>query len=386
MRQIRKALSLDDVLLEPAYSDIHPSKVDISTVVGSIRLPLPILSAAMDTLTGLEMAGSLGDLGGCGIIHKNMSIDEQSEIAHKLSKLIVTADGSSFKFGVAIGVGEMERFLALYPHAPDFIVIDAAHGDTKAMIDFFVEIKEKCNITFDPYSFIVGNITTASAAHRLYNAGVRIVKLGQIRELEKHGFSQTCDIQLENEPSFVANNAVVHNAICSTRIVAGIGVPQFQAVRDIYEMKIQNEYHDLHIIADGGLRYTGDIVKILAAGADAVMLGGMLAGTTEALGGNNYRGMGSIPAMEAGSAGCYNQSGDKKLTPEGVEGTVHLKGPLHEVIKQIDGGIRAGMGYTGSHNLQELRESNFIEITNSGLRESHPHSLLSIKSAPNYPV
>jgi IMP dehydrogenase len=148
-----------------------------------------------------------------------------------------------------------------------------------------------------------------------------------------------------------------------------------------------SDHHtDLTIIADGGLRYSGDVVKALAAGAHAVMLGGMLAGTDEALGGENYRGMGSIPAMEAGSADRYNQSVERKLTPEGVEGKVHKKGPVSEVLKQIEGGLRSGMGYTGSRTLEELQESNFVEITNSGLKESHPHSLLSIKSAPNYQV
>jgi IMP dehydrogenase len=359
MRNIRKALSFDDILIEPHFSKVHPSKVDLTSKVGGRVLHFPVFSAAMDTLTGLEMAQAIGDYGGCGIIHKNMSIGEQSDLAHALLKYKYSKE-RPFTFGAAIGVGDMDRLLSLYKHNPDFIVIDAAHGHTQAMIDFFKEIQHKLDFTFDPGNFIVGNVTTVDAVRDLYKAGVRIIKIGQ-----------------------------GSGSICSTRVVAGIGVPQFQALIDIHDRVTNpnyNEYKDLSIIADGGLRYSGDIVKALAAGAHAVMLGGMLAGTDESLGGDSYRGMGSIPAMEAGSADRYNQGGERKLTPEGVEGKVHRKGPVSEVLKQIEGGLRAGMGYTGSRTIEELREVNFVEITNSGLKESHPHSLLSIKSAPNYQV
>jgi IMP dehydrogenase len=354
-----RSLSFDDVLLVPSFSEVHPQEVNFSTTVGDTVLRLPIFSAAMDTLTGEEMAKSMAKAGGCGVIHKNMTIKKQVEIAAILDNERKKND--NYHFAVAVGVNDYERVYHLLSTDPSFIVVDSAHGDTKAMCEFvetLIKGKDKNNnplgYMVDPSKLIVGNISTGDAALRLYRSGVRIVKIGQ-----------------------------GSGSICSTRIVAGIGVPQFQAIHNIDAIRTHMELEGLHIIADGGLRYSGDIVKALAAGADAVMLGGMLAGTDESLGGIEYRGMGSISAMEAGSASRYNND-LKKLTPEGVEGTVCPKGPVADILAQIEGGIRAGMGYTGSSNLGELRESWFTEITNSGLRESHPHSLLSIKPAPNY--
>ena len=354
-----KSLSFDDVLLVPTHSKVHPQEVSLGTVVGGTALGLPVFSAAMDTLTGYEMADALAKAGGCGVVHKNMTIKKQVEIAALLDNERKKND--NYHFAMAVGVNDYERVSHLLKYDPSFIVVDSAHGDTQAMHTFVGDllrgsdtIGNSLGFKIDPMKLIVGNISTGDAAMRLHREGVRIVKVGQ-----------------------------GSGSICSTRIVAGIGVPQFQAICNVDETREYMQLEDLYIIADGGLRYSGDIVKALAAGAHAVMLGGMLAGTEEALGGTEYRGMGSIPAMEAGSASRYNND-LKKMTPEGVEATVSSKGPVANVLAQIEGGIRAGMGYTGSKNLEELRESWFTEITNSGLRESHPHSLLSIKPAPNY--
>lgn len=214
---------------------------------------------------------------------------------------------------------------------------------------------------------------------RLTASGHKILKLKEYCISKK---LPTHDIQLRNEPSFIANNCIVHNSICSTRIVAGIGIPQLQAIADISDAT--RNYEHVRLIADGGLRTSGDIVKALAAGAHAVMLGGMLAGTDESLGGSEYRGMGSLPAMAKGSAARYGQTQTQKHTPEGVEVRVHTKGPVSEILSAIEGGIRAGMGYTGSKNLEELREALFVKITNSGLKESHPHSFKELKDTINY--
>lgn len=357
--QQSRSLSFDDVLLIPSYSSVHPQEVNVSAKVGSETLRLPIFSAAMDTLTGYEMAHALAIAGGCGVVHKNMTIKEQVEIAALLDNERKKHD--NYHFAMAVGVNDYERVYHLLSCDPTYIVVDSAHAHTKAMIDFVEALLKgkdsngnPLGFKLDPMKLIVGNISTGDAAIRLYRAGVRIVKVGQ-----------------------------GSGSICSTRIVAGIGIPQFQAICDIDQAREDEAMEDFFIIADGGLRYSGDIVKALAAGANAVMLGGMLAGTDESLGGTEYRGMGSIPAMEAGSASRYNND-LKKLTPEGVEATVNAKGSVKGVLAQIEGGIRAGMGYTGSIDLETLRESWFTEITNSGLRESHPHSLSSIKPAPNY--
>lgn len=355
----QKSLAFDDVLLIPSYSEVHPQEVCTTTKIGDSQLKLPVFSAAMDTLTGYEMANALAKLGGCGVVHKNMTIKKQVEVAALLDNERKKND--NYHFAMAVGINDYERIYHLLQYDPTFIVIDSAHGDTKAMVQFVTTLLQgkdqnghALGYRIDPMKLVVGNISTGDAAIRLYRAGVRIVKIGQ-----------------------------GSGSICSTRVVAGIGIPQFQAICDIDQARVDEQMEEFTIIADGGLRYSGDIVKALAAGADAVMLGGMLAGTDEALGGTEYRGMGSIPAMEAGSASRYNND-LKKLTPEGVEASVNAKGPVSDVISQIEGGIRAGMGYTGSRNLEELRESWFTEITNSGLKESHPHSLSSIKPAPNY--
>lgn len=354
----KKSLAFDDVLLIPSHSYVHPQEVSLSTKIGDITLKLPVLSAAMDTLTGYEMAHALAKAGACGVVHKNITIKEQVQIAVMLDNERKKND--NYHFAMAVGVNDYERIAQLLKYEPSFIVVDSAHADTASMCSFVKNIitgridNTLLGYKIDPMRLIVGNISTYDAALRLYKAGVRIIKIGQ-----------------------------GSGSICSTRIVAGIGIPQFQAICDVERARVENQMDDLYIVADGGLRYSGDIVKALAAGANAVMLGGMLAGTDESLGGTEYRGMGSIPAMEAGSASRYNND-LKKLTPEGVEATVVSKGSVDSVLAQIEGGIRAGMGYTGSANLEELRESWFTEITNSGLKESHPHSLSTVKPAPNY--
>lgn len=343
MRTIRRALSFDDILLEPSYSEVLPSEVDMSTQLGLYKLSVPILSAAMDTVTGGDMAKAIGKYGGMGVVHKNMSVDEQISIAVSLSNDI------EYPIAAAIGVGTTHEDVHRLSKHFDFLVLDTAHASTKSAINRVRSILEYV----EAGHLIVGNISTKEAALQLVRAGVRIIKVGQ-----------------------------GPGSICTTRIVAGIGVPQFQAIYDIYEA-IKGS--GVHIIADGGIRNSGDIVKALAAGANSVMLGNLLAGTDESLGGTYYRGMGTEAAMTKGSSERYYQSDAKKYTPEGIEAEVESKGPVAGVLEKLVGGIRSGMGYTGSRNIEELQESNFVEITAGGLKESHPHDLVSIKQAPQVP-
>lgn len=346
-RIMKTALSFDDVLLAPRYSDIPLSEIDTSIEIFRTRLKLPILSAAMDTLTGYDMASAMFQKDAAGVVHKNMTKDEQFKILNNLSR-----DGVS-TFGFAVSIGDYEHIIAgLAISENSFAVVDTAHADTKTMIEF---IKGLCDRGYDMNRIVIGNISTRSAARNLFYAGAKVLKVGQ-----------------------------GSGSICTTRIVAGIGTPQLQAIGEVAD--VAEDFVDARVIADGGIRTSGDIVKALAAGAHAVMLGGMLAGTDESLGGHNYRGMGSLPAMAKGSAARYGQTQTQKHTPEGVEVIVHTKGPVHEVLSAIEGGLRAGMGYTGSKNLEELREALFVRITNSGLRESHPHSYKEIKETINYKI
>lgn len=342
-------LSFDDVLLYPQHSIVPINEVDLTTRIFNTTLRLPVLSAAMDTITGYEMAKAMYEYGGAGVIHKNMPRKDQEEIMERLLS-------DTQLFGFAVSIGDFDAIE--YGHSlsySTFAVVDSAHADTRAMCNFVEELHKS---KFDMDRIIIGNISTKEAARRLIKKGAKILKIGQ-------------------GPS----------GICTTRIIAGIGVPQLQAIMDIYEM-VQSEFSGdgIKLVADGGLRTSGDIAKALAAGADLVMLGGMLAGTNEALGGDTYRGMGSLEAMKLGSATRYGQTVTQKNTPEGVEIKVDRKGPVSEVLFHIEGGLRASMGYTGSGDLEELKESVFVKITNAGIKESHPHSYKEIKSTVNYKV
>lgn len=475
-------MTYDDVLLVPAYSDILPRQVDIrSRFSRNIMLNTPIVSAAMDTVTGFELAIAMAQQGGIGVIHKNMSIEAQarevrkvkrsesgmiqdpitmiktakvgdalqimsenkiggipvvdadnilvgivtnrdlrfqkemtkpvSEIMttenlitakkgitlqeaeiilqqYKIEKLPVVSEKNKLiglityrdiiklkkhpnsckdEFGrlrvaAAIGVtaDAVERTEALVKAGVDAVVIDTAHGHTKGVI----EVLEKIKANFDKIDVVVGNVATAEGAIHLADAGADAVKVG-----------------------------IGPGSICTTRVVAGVGVPQLTAVLDAASAL---RSRGIPIIADGGVRYTGDVVKAMAAGAGSVMIGSMLAGVEESPGETiiyegrkfkSYRGMGSIEAMQQGSSDRYFQDSLddlNKLVPEGISGRVPYKGTLAEVMHQVIGGLRAGMGYCGAANIEALANANFIRITNSGIRESHPHDVSITREAPNY--
>ena len=477
-----EGLTFDDVLLIPAYSEVLPKEIDLRTrFTRNIRLNLPFVSAAMDTVTESKMAISIAREGGIGVIHKNMSIAEQAkQVAsvkraengminapvtitpdktvgdalrimaeyhiggipvvdeknilvgivtnrdlrfekdfnrnicdvmtkeglittsrdtdlyraadilqeHKIEKLPVVAEDGTLlglitykditkakdkpfackdaqgRLRVAAGIGitadAVQRAEALVEAGVDALVLDSAHGHSKNVINTLKDIKKQ----FSNVDVVVGNIATGEAAKLLADAGADAVKVG-----------------------------IGPGSICTTRVVAGVGVPQLSAVYDVY--KALRDY-DIPLIADGGIRYSGDIVKALAAGGDSVMLGGLLAGVEESPGTTilfngrkfkTYRGMGSLEAMQQGSKDRYMQ-GDvvdaKKLVPEGIVGRVPYKGDLYEVIYQMAGGLRSGMGYCGAANIEKLHEARFCRITNAGVLESHPHDITITSEAPNY--
>ena len=478
----REGLTFDDVLLVPGPSDVLPKEVSLSVdLTKRIKLSIPIISAGMDTVTESRMAISMARQGGLGIIHKNMSIEEQAEQVvtvkrsengvitnpfyltpehqvfdaehlmsryrisgvpiinneeelklvgiitnrdmrfiqdyslliddvmtkenlvtapvgttlddaekilqkYKIEKLpIVNKDGilkglitikdiekvmeyphaakdkqGRLLVGAAVGVttDTMLRVEKLVEAEVDIIVIDTAHGHSKGVLDTVADIRRR----FPELEIIAGNIATAEGARALYEAGADVIKVG-----------------------------IGPGSICTTRVVAGVGVPQITA---IYECASVARELGKTMIADGGIKYSGDINKALAAGGHVVMLGSLLAGTTESPGETElfqgrrfkvYRGMGSIGAMEKGSKDRYFQDDEKKLVPEGIEGRLPYKGTLADTIHQLVGGIRAGMGYCGTKDLYELREkSQFIKMTGAGLRESHPHQVQITKEAPNY--
>jgi len=477
-----EGLTYDDVLLVPAYSDVLPRQVDITSRFSrNITLNTPIVSSAMDTVTGYELAIAMAQQGGIGVIHKNMSIEAQarevrkvkrsesgmiqdpitmietakvgdalqimsenkiggipvvdadnilvgivtnrdlrfqkemtkpvSEVMtkeklitakrgitlqeaeiilqeYKIEKLPVVGDNNKLvglityrdiiklrqhpnsckdEFGrlrvaAAIGVtgDAVERTEALVKSGVDAIVIDTAHGHTKGVI----AVLEKIKSNFDKIDVVVGNVATAEGAIHLADAGADAVKVG-----------------------------IGPGSICTTRVVAGVGVPQLTAVLDAASAL---KDRGIPIIADGGVRYTGDVVKAMAAGAGCVMIGSMLAGVEESPGETiiyegrkfkSYRGMGSIEAMQQGSSDRYFQDSLddlNKLVPEGISGRVPYKGTLAEVMHQVIGGLRAGMGYCGAADIAALAKANFIRITNSGIRESHPHDVSITREAPNY--
>lgn len=475
-----EGLTFDDVLLIPAYSEVLPKDVNITSYFSkNIKLNTPIVSAAMDTVTESSMAIAVARSGGIGVIHKNMSIEAQaaevrrvkraengmiydpvtiakektvgdalflmkenkiggipvvenakligivtnrdlrfqkdmsrlisdvmtktnlitinrSDIANassvladnKIEKLPVIDDNgdlvglitykdimkvitnpgackdSKGRLRVAAGVGvtddTMERVEALHHAGVDAVVIDTAHGHTKGVVDMLKRVKAK----YKDIDVVVGNIATADAALYLVEAGADGVKVG-----------------------------IGPGSICTTRVIAGVGVPQLYAV---YEVAKALRGTGVPVIADGGIRYTGDVVKAIAAGADSVMAGSMFAGVEESPGETiifegrkfkTYRGMGSLEAMQKGSKDRYFQNDEddvKKLVPEGIAARVPYKGTLSEVVYQIVGGLRAGMGYCGAANITKLKEAKFIRITSAGINESHPHDVTITREAPNY--
>ncbi len=477
--KLRPCLTFDDVMLVPAYSEVLPADVDVRTrLTRTIELNIPLVSAAMDSVTEARAAIAIARQGGIGIIHKNLSPDAQAhevdrvkraesgmitdpvcvrpsqslrealavmrdndisgvpvvegqspvgiltardirfeknldqpvsalmttelvtvppgvapdqakELLHKhrIEKLLVVEGGKliglitikdllqadrnplaikddrgRLRVGAAVGPGvdRVVRVDALIDAGVDVIVVDTAHGHSKGVLDTIAETKKR----HPKIDVIGGNVATAEATKALIDAGVDGVKVG-----------------------------IGPGSICTTRMIAGVGVPQITAV---WECRQVGDAHNVPIIADGGVKYSGDVVKSIAAGASSVMLGSMFAGTDEAPGelilyqGRSYklyRGMGSLGAMKRGSKDRYGQGGtaDEKLVPEGIEGRVPHRGSLGSIIAQLIGGLRAGMGYTGSRTITDLRtKAKFIQITSQGLRESHVHDVFITEEAPNY--
>ena len=440
---IGEGITFDDVLLVPQYSEVTPNLIDLKThLTKKIVLNIPMMSAAMDTVTESKMAIAMARQGDIGIIHKNMSIEAQADEVDKVKRSengVITdpfflspdntlqdADNLMAKFrisgvpitengrlvgiitnrdlkfetdftkkisesmtseglitikdiekqikyplsakddqgrllcgaGVGITGNMMERVDALVAAHVDVIVVDSAHGHSKNILEAVKKIKAK----YPDLQVIAGNIATGAAAQALIDAGADAVKVG-----------------------------IGPGSICTTRIVAGIGVPQISAIMDCYEVAKQS---GIPVIADGGIKYSGDMTKAIAAGANVCMMGSMFAGCDEAPGtfelfqGRKYkvyRGMGSIAAMENGSKDRYFQEGAKKLVPEGVEGRVAYKGTLEDTVFQLIGGIRSGMGYCGCPTIEDLKErGKFVKISAASLRESHPHDIHITKEAPNY--
>src|ERR1035437_9722104 len=479
---VGEGLTYDDVLLVPAYSEVLPREVDTTSYfTKKIKLNTPIVSAAMDTVTEYQLAIAIAQEGGIGVLHKNMSIQEQAEQVRKVKRsesgmildpvtllenasvtdalnlmkefkiggipvvnvnnqligivtnrdlrfeqnlkrpikevmtskdLIIAKEGTDLnkaeqilqhhkieklpvvdkhgklvglityrdiikvkvrpnankdnlgrlRVAAAVGVTSdmMERINALVKANVDAVVIDTAHGHSKGVIEALKKVKK----TYPTLQVVVGNIATPEAALALVKAGADGVKVG-----------------------------IGPGSICTTRVIAGVGVPQLTAIMNVAQAL---KGKGIAIIADGGIRFTGDIVKALAAGAGSVMMGSMFAGVEESPGDNiifegrkfkSYRGMGSIEAMQKGSKDRYFQDTEddiKKLVPEGISGRVPVKGSLAEVIYQFVGGIRAGMGYCGAKNIEALHNSKFMRITNAGIRESHPHGVTITSAPPNY--
>ncbi|AAS08025.1 IMP dehydrogenase [Lactobacillus johnsonii] len=370
----KKGLTFDDVLLIPAESHVLPNEVKLDTKLApNLQLHIPLISAGMDTVTEGNMAIAMAENGGLGVIHKNLSIEVQVEEVKKAKGKTVDPnlphpavdDQGRLLAAAAVGVTSdtFERAESLLEAGADAIVIDTAHGHSAGVLRKIKEIREH----FPNATLIAGNVATGEGTAALFDAGVDVVKVG-----------------------------IGPGSICTTRIVAGVGVPQITA---IYDAASVAQKYGKKIIADGGIKYSGDVVKALAAGGNAVMLGSMFSGTTEAPGTiftnegkqfKSYRGMGAVGAMsqQHGSSDRYFQGGvneANKLVPEGVEALVPYKGDVSNIIYQIDGGLRAGMGYVGAGTIKELIEnSQFVQITNAGLRESHPHDVQMAKEAPNY--
>ena len=357
MGTIKEALTFDDVLMLPRYSNILPTCTNISlNLTKQINLKVPFLSSAMDTVTESKMAIAIAKAGGVGIIHRNLKIKNQSEEIKKVKR-------KNFLVGAAIGTNQedLDRARSLLDNGVDLIVIDTAHGHSEKVLKMLSRLKKINSKT----PVCVGNIATGEAAKKLYNSGADIIKVG-----------------------------IGPGSICTTRMVAGIGVPQISA---IMEVKKALNKKKVKIISDGGIKFSGDVAKALAAGADAIMMGSIFAGTDESPGKKfrikgkiykQYRGMGSIGAMSSGSANRYFQKNYKdksKFVPEGVEGRVEYKGSVSKIIYQLQGGFRSSMGYIGAVKISEIKKkAKFIKITKAGFYESMVHSVEMTQKTINY--
>ena len=368
----KDALTFDDVLLVPQYSEITPDMADVSTkLTNTFKMNVPFLSAAMDTVSEHKLVTALALAGGLGVSHKNMSIADQAkevemvknyELDNEKYKRALIDKKGRLCVGAAIGVTAdmMDRVHALMDAGVDVFVLDSAHGDSKNIINAIKNLR----LEYPSMELIAGNVATYEGALDLMKAGASAVKVG-----------------------------MGPGSICTTRIIAGIGVPQLQAVMDCARA---SKEMNVPIIADGGIKYSGDVVNALAAGANTVMLGGLFATCEEAPGDiyesngkkyRTYRGMGSIEAMAKGSTDRYFQTGHKKFVAEGVQGIVEVKTTVEELVFQLIGGLKAGMGYCGSKDIPTLQEKGtFIKITNNALLESHPHDISIDKGEPNYSV
>ena len=358
MDPIKEALTFDDVTMAPKYSGVLPSEVDTSTKLSAnLTLKIPLLSSAMDTVTESKMAIAIAKAGGIGVIHRNLNIKKQIEEIRKVKK-------QGLLVGAAVGAGplELKRAEAILKEQINLIVVDTAHGHSKKVAEIVKAIKK---IKTKKTTLCAGNIATAEAAKFLIKLGVDIVKVG-----------------------------IGPGSICTTRLVAGIGVPQLSAILAV-KQGIKN--NKTKIISDGGIKYSGDIAKALSAGADAVMIGSLFAGSTETPGKlikkngklfKSFRGMGSVGAMNKGSADRYFQKKQKdtsKYVPEGVEGFVKYKGDVKNIIYKLIGGLKSSMGYLGAKKVLYLKtKPNFVKITKAGFYESMVHNVDEVKSDSKY--
>ena len=358
MDPIKEALTFDDVTMAPKYSGVLPSEVDTSTKLSAnLTLKIPLLSSAMDTVTESKMAIAIAKAGGIGVIHRNLNIKKQIEEIRKVKK-------QGLLVGAAVGAGplELKRAEAILKEQINLIVVDTAHGHSKKVAEIVKAIKK---IKTKKTTLCAGNIATADAAKFLIKLGVDIVKVG-----------------------------IGPGSICTTRLVAGIGVPQLSAILAVKQGVKNNK---TKIISDGGIKYSGDIAKALSAGADAVMIGSLFAGSTETPGKlikkngklfKSFRGMGSVGAMNKGSADRYFQKKQKdtsKYVPEGVEGFVKYKGDVKNIIYKLIGGLKSSMGYLGAKKVLYLKtKPNFVKITKAGFYESMVHNVDEVKSDSKY--
>ncbi len=358
MGPIKEALTFDDVTLVPKYSEILPSEVETKVELSkNLSLKIPILSSAMDTVTESKMAIAIAQAGGIGIIHRNLNIKKQIYEIRKVKK-------RKLLVGAAVGAGpkEIQRVKSILKEKIDLIVVDTAHGHSKKVAEIIKIIKKNNK---NKIALCAGNIASPAAAKFLIKLGVDIIKVG-----------------------------IGPGSICTTRLVAGIGVPQLSAILEVKKV-LKNK--KIKIISDGGIKYSGDIAKALSAGADAVMIGSLFAGTNEAPGKlikkngklyKNFRGMGSIGAMNKGSADRYFQKKQKdisKYVPEGVEGLVKYKGKFSNIIYKLIGGLKSSMGYLGAKKIINLRKKPlFVKITKAGFYESMVHNVDEIKKENKY--
>ena len=357
MDPIKEALTFDDVTMMPKYSEVLPSEVNTNIKLSNnLMLKIPLISSAMDTITESKMAIALAEAGGIGVIHRNLNIKKQIKEIKKVQK-------QKLLVGAAVGAGplEHERAKAILKEKIDLIVVDTAHGHSRKVAETIKLIKKiKTNKT----TLCAGNIATADAAKFLIKLGVDIIKVG-----------------------------IGPGSICTTRLVAGIGVPQLSAILEVKK----GSKNKVKIISDGGIKYSGDIAKALSAGADAVMIGSLFAGSKETPGKlikrngkffKSFRGMGSVGAMNKGSADRYFQKKQKDLSkyvPEGVEGFVKFKGDVKTIIYKLVGGLKSSMGYLGARNISNLKNKpNFVKITKAGFYESMVHNVDEVKNNNKY--